>query len=108
MCLKRLFSAEESDNVIDITTMDMFDEYKKAAIPSISFFTSKKSDSCRKISPLFSHFSTMVPTVTFLKVDIADNEALSKVEKVEEVPTFILYKNGQLLSRVKDYSGLKV
>ena len=60
----------------------------------------------------------MVPTVTFLKVDIADNEALSKVEKVEvnkkagyqnqEVPTFILYKNGQLLSRVKDYSGLKV
>lgn len=25
----------------------------------------------------------MVPTVTFLKVDIADNEALSKVEKIE-------------------------
>ena len=59
----------------------------------------------------------MVPTVTFLKVDIADNEALSKVEKIEvylyvyyyvkEVPTFILYKDGKLLSRVSDRKGFE-
>ncbi|KAK8817768.1 hypothetical protein WA538_004484, partial [Blastocystis sp. DL] len=102
----RFFSEEQNDNVIEIKSIDEFEPYKKADRASISFFTSKKDNSCRMIDPLFSHFSTMATNITFLKMELAENEALAKMEKVNVVPTFILYKKGELLSRFSGASGL--
>lgn len=92
----------ENDNVIEIKSIDEFEPYKKVSVlrgdqrqadrASISFFTSKKDNSCRMIDPLFSHFrcvlslgltnSTMATNITFLKMELTENEALAKMEKV--------------------------
>lgn len=58
---------------------------------------------CKKISPYIEELSLIYDEVVFIKMDIEANKDIEKLSnnlKIESVPTFILFKNGNEYGRV--------
>jgi len=50
---------------------------------------------CRKMKPVIESFEKEHPEVTLLKIDAAVEDEIVKKYDVEELPVFVLYKNGK-------------
>lgn len=70
-------------------------------------FIQEGDDSCKYISPLFSHFrldstvglicSTVVPEATFLSVDMKSMDEITMMEQVTVIPSYKLFKENKML-----------
>ncbi len=56
---------------------------------------------CKRVAPLFEELSTTFPSITFLKVDVDEAEALSGQYEVESLPTFVFLKDGKVNARIE-------
>ncbi|PWS21411.1 thioredoxin, partial [Enterococcus faecium] len=65
-------------------------------------FTAVWCGPCQSIAPFFKSLSEQHTNVVFLKVDVDDAEDVAKSCKINCMPTFHFYKNGQ---KVDDFSG---
>ena len=57
---------------------------------------------CQRIGPLFEALSEEEPNVVFVKVDVDENEEVSRACEISCMPTFQFYKNGK---KVHEFSG---
>ncbi|OAO11761.1 thioredoxin [Blastocystis sp. ATCC 50177/Nand II] len=80
----------------------MYNTYKANKKPTLVSFVQEGNASCKYISPLFSHFSTVVPEATFLSVDTKGKEEIAKMEQVTVIPSYKLFKENKMLF---DFSG---
>ena len=56
---------------------------------------------CRRIGPALEKLADQVgQSVVIAKVDIDEEPALARQERIEVVPTFLLYKGGQVLGSI--------
>ncbi len=55
---------------------------------------------CKKIAPFFEQLEKSTPGVTFVKVDIQENQELAMSMGVQSVPTFMAIKNGALVDKL--------
>jgi thioredoxin 1 len=64
---------------------------------------------CKAIAPMFSDFSDMYKNITFAKVDIDEAEDIADLFGVSSLPTFVLVKNGNEVTRLtgSSRSGLE-
>ncbi|KZT62704.1 thioredoxin [Calocera cornea HHB12733] len=56
---------------------------------------------CRRISPIFEELSHKFTDLEFYKVDVDEQEEISKESGITAMPTFILFKNGQKIDYVR-------
>ncbi|KAI6688289.1 hypothetical protein NL676_025117 [Syzygium grande] len=63
-------------------------------------FTASWCGPCRLMAPIFAEFARKMPNVLFLKVDVDELESVSAEFKVEAMPTFLLFKEGQVVDKV--------
>ena len=54
---------------------------------------------CRAFAPVFEAASQRHPDVVFGKVDTEDQQALAGGFQITSIPTFILFKNGEVADR---------
>ena len=59
---------------------------------------------CKQISPFFLEQSTKYPDVTFCKVDIEKNEEIANKYNIQSLPTFMTFKNGEMVNQSKGAS----
>lgn len=50
---------------------------------------------CRKMEPVLAELKTENPNVALLNIDAGKEQDLMKANKVKQIPTYILYKNGE-------------
>ncbi|MEK7523202.1 MAG: thioredoxin [Patescibacteria group bacterium] len=54
---------------------------------------------CKMTGPIIEQLAEEVKTVKFVKVDVDQNQELSTQYQVFSIPTFLLFKNGQVVSQ---------
>lgn len=75
-------------------------EYKKIIadndIVIVDFFA-EWCGPCKRIAPIFEEFSKKYTKITFVKVDIDELAEVTEKENITSMPTFKVYKNGQVV-----------
>ena len=52
---------------------------------------------CRSFAPVFEELATQMPGVTFLKVNVDDEQELATAHNIRSIPTLIIFKDGEVV-----------
>lgn len=55
---------------------------------------------CRRLAPALESFAQQHPEITVAKVNIDEEPQLAQAERIEVIPTLVLYQNGQALGSI--------
>jgi thioredoxin 1 len=91
--------------------MGKFNEIVQSEIPTLVDSHATWCGPCKMMSPILDQLkSEMGSQVRILKIDVDKNQEVANTFKVRGVPTFVLFKNGEILWRQSggmDYNTLK-
>jgi len=91
--------------------MGKFQEIIKAEIPTLVDFYATWCGPCRSMQPVLDQLKVqMGKAVRILKIDVDKNADIAEKFKIRGVPTFVLFKDGEILWRqsgVMDINTLK-
>lgn len=84
-------------------TADNFDQkVMQSDKPVLVDFWAPWCGPCKVMSPVIDELAGEMDSVSFAKVNVDDNPALAQQFNVLSIPTFIVYKGGQM---VEQFSG---
>ncbi|HLZ81749.1 MAG TPA: thioredoxin domain-containing protein [Ktedonobacteraceae bacterium] len=93
---------DQKSSYIDVTSQDFTEQVLNAPQMVVVDFSSDRSSSCQIFNPEFEAVSKQyLGRVTFAKLDVDTNEALTSQWNVDGIPTLIFFKNGQEINRIK-------
>lgn len=93
---------DREHSYIDVTSQDFAEQVLNAPQMVVVDFSSDRSSSCQIFNPEFAAISDEYQgRVTFAKLDVDTNEALTSQWNVDGIPTVIFFKNGQEINRIK-------
>jgi thioredoxin 1 len=93
---------DQKSSYIDVTGQDFTEQVLNAQQMVVVDFSSDRSSSCQIFNPEFEAVSKQyLGRVTFAKLDVDTNEALTSQWNVDGIPTLIFFKNGQEINRIK-------
>ncbi len=78
--------------MVEKITEKQFKELKKEFI--VADFYADWCGPCKMIAPFFKEVSEEIPDVTFVKINVDENEKLAAELNVMSIPTIIILKNG--------------
>ena len=55
---------------------------------------------CRMVAPIVEELADEFPEVKVCKVDVDENQELALANKVVSIPTFLLYKDGEVIKKI--------
>jgi thioredoxin len=93
--------------VEEVTTRERFHEVIAQGTTVVDFWA-PWCRNCKKVSPLIERLSHELKNIKFIKVNTMENEELANELKVEALPTFQFYKNGQHQGDFKGTDGGKL
>jgi thioredoxin 1 len=80
--------------------MGKFNEIIKSEIPTLVDFYATWCGPCKTMHPILDQLkSDMGSKIRILKIDVDKNQTVADQFKVRGVPTFVLFKNGEVLWR---------
>jgi len=57
-------------------------------------FNAKWCSPCKAIAPFFNSLKEKYPSIKFLKIDIDENQEMARKYNINNIPAFILFKDG--------------
>ncbi|OAY66302.1 thioredoxin H2-2-like [Ananas comosus] len=98
-------SAREESNIFDVPSTDAWKDIWKSlksntTVLAVLDFTAQWCGPCRFIEPAVKELAGKFASVKFYKIDVDKMEDVATKWKVRAMPTFILVKGGQEVSRV--------
>lgn len=63
---------------------------------------------CKAIAPFFNSLKEKYPEVKFFKLDIDDHQEIARKYKIENIPAFILFKDGLEKDRLVGANKVKL
>jgi thioredoxin 1 len=80
--------------------MGKFNDIIKSEIPTLVDFHATWCGPCKTMSPILEDLKKqMGPKIRILKIDVDKNQDVAARFKVRGVPTFVLFKNREVLCR---------
>lgn len=55
---------------------------------------------CRRLAPALSSFAEQHPEISVVQINIDEEPELARRERIEVIPTLVLYQNGQALGSI--------
>ncbi|XP_047088882.1 thioredoxin H2-2-like [Lolium rigidum] len=77
-----------------------FEAHRNAAKLMVIDFSASWCGPCRFIEPAFKEMASRFTDAVFVKIDVDELGEVAKTFRVEAMPTFVLVKGGQEVSRV--------
>lgn len=85
--------------LINITTMNYTEEINSAPVVLVEFYATW-CPHCRKMMPIMEDIKTLLAgELKVLQYDIDKNEELANQQRVQSLPTFLLYADGKEVMR---------
>ena len=87
----------ESENIIEITSKDQFDEAVKSENLTIVDFWATWCPPCRLLKPLLHKIAGEHPEIQLLTVDVDANQELAAEYDINSIPAVFMFKNGEIV-----------
>jgi thioredoxin 1 len=90
-----------SDKILTVTDQNWDQEVLKSDQPVLVDFWAQWCGPCRMVAPVLEQLAgEMEGKVRIAKLDVDSNQATAYQFQVQSIPTFILFKNGQMADRM--------
>eukprot|EP00689_Sawyeria_marylandensis_P003620 EC826133.1.p1 GENE.EC826133.1~~EC826133.1.p1 ORF type:complete len:109 (-),score=63.41 EC826133.1:90-416(-) len=93
--------------VVIINSKEQYDKEKKTGKVIVDFFATWCGP-CKMIAPTFVEWSNTYDKIKFLKVDVDDQTEVSEAEKIEAMPTFKFFVNGEEKTKIVGANKKKI
>ena len=87
----------ESENIIEITSKDQFDEAVKSETLTVVDFWAIWCGPCRVLKPLLHKIAGEHPEIQLLTVDVDANQELAAQYDINSIPAVFMFKNGEIV-----------
>lgn len=85
-----------------------FKDIIKSNTPALIEFSAEWCGPCKAMAPILKEVASKVTgTARVLKIDVDKNQKAANKYKVRSVPTFILFKNGEIMWRESGMQSAK-
>lgn len=84
---------------VHVTTKEFEAEVLRADKPVLVDFWAAWCGPCQMVGPLVEQLSEETDAVKFVKVNIDEETELQMQYNVQSIPTFLLFKNGEVVKR---------
>ena len=90
--------------IIDLNGSN-FDQIISAERPTLVDFWAEWCGPCKSMHPIFESLSKKYPNVKFARVNVDQNQNISMKFGVQSIPTFIMFKSGQIVDKMMGAVG---
>ena len=94
----------QETEVIDLNSTN-FDQVTSSNTPTLVDFWAEWCGPCKMMHPVFSRLSIKYPGIQFARVNVDQNQNISMRLGIQAIPTFIMFKQGQVLERMMGAIG---
>jgi thioredoxin 1 len=102
--LKQQNQPKVEPDVIDLNETN-FDQIVSAENPTLVDFWAEWCGPCKSMHPIFESLSKKYPNVKFARVNVDNNQNISVRFAVQSIPTFIMFKSGQVVDKMMGAVG---
>ena len=97
--LKQQGNPKNDSGVTDLNETN-FDQTISAESLTLVDFWAEWCGPCKSMHPVFDSISKKYPNVKFARVNVDSNQNISMRFAVQSIPTFIMFKSGQIIDRM--------
>ncbi len=90
--------------IIDLNDSN-FDQIVSAENPTLVDFWAEWCGPCKTMHPVFESLSKNYPKIRFARVNVDNNQNISMKFAVQSIPTFIMFKSGQVIDKMMGAVG---
>jgi thioredoxin 1 len=90
--------------IIDLNSSN-FDQIISAETPTLVDFWAEWCGPCKSMHPIFESLEKQYPKIKFARVNVDQNQNISMKFSVQSIPTFIMFKSGQIIDKMMGAVG---
>ena len=102
--LKQQNQPKIEPGIIDLNDSN-FDQIISAENPTLVDFWAEWCGPCKTMHPVFESLSKTYPKIKFARVNVDNNQNISTRFAVQSIPTFIMFKSGQIADKMMGAVG---
>ena len=102
--LKQQNQPKVEPRIIDLNSSN-FEQTILAENPTLVDFWAEWCGPCKSMHPVFERLSKKYPNVKFARVNVDSNQNISMKYAVQSIPTFIMFKSGQIVDKMMGAVG---
>ena len=102
--MKDMLKPKPEPGIIDLNNSN-FDQIISAENPTLVDFWAEWCGPCKSMHPIFDSLSKKYPNVKFARVNVDQNQNISMKYAVQSIPTFIMFKSGQIVDKIMGAVG---
>ena len=102
--LKQQDQPKIEPGIIDLNETN-FDQIISTKNPTLVDFWAEWCGPCKSMHPIFESLSKKYPKVKFARVNVDNNQNISMRFAVQSIPTFIMFKSGQIIDKMMGAVG---
>ncbi|MCP4203371.1 MAG: thioredoxin [bacterium] len=89
-----------SNQIVEITAENFNQEVKDSDKPVLVDFWAEWCGPCRIVAPVLDEIASQNADVKIAKLNVDENQDIAAQFQVSSIPTFILFKNGEVADRM--------